>query len=173
MAEFRKKIFIVDDDPVLAEMLKDHLSKMTSYEVSVFETGEECLKYISDKPGIIFLDFYLNSVQKDAMNGLEILQEIKKIDPDVDVVILSGQDKIEVAVKTIQYGAFDYIVKGESAFYGAEKVVFNIYRFKKMQNNASKYKNLSIWLAIGFGILVILIVWLQLAGKISDMPGWS
>jgi len=173
MAEFRKKIFIVDDDPVLAEMLKDHLSKMTSYEVSVFETGEECLKYISDKPGIIFLDFYLNSVQKDAMNGLEILQEIKKIDPDVDVVILSGQDKIEVAVKTIQYGAFDYIVKGESAFYRAEKVVFNIYRFKKMQNNASKYKNLSIWLAIGFGILVILIVWLQLAGKISDMPGWS
>jgi len=173
MAEIRKKIFIVDDDPVLAEMLKDHLSKMTSYEVSVFETGEECLKYISDKPGIIFLDFYLNSVQKDAMNGLEILQEIKKIDPDVDVVILSGQDKIEVAVKTIQYGAFDYIVKGESAFYRAEKVVFNIYRFKKMQNNASKYKNLSIWLAIGFVILVIMIVYLQLAGKITDMPGWS
>ena len=173
MAEIRKKIYIVDDDPVLAEMLKDHLSKMTSYEVSVFETGEECLKYISDKPGIIFLDFYLNSVQKDAMNGLEILQEIKKIDPDVDVVILSGQDKIEVAVKTIQYGAFDYIVKGESAFYRAEKVVFNIYRFKKMQSNASKYKNLSIWLAIGFGLLVIMIVWLQLAGKISDMPGWS
>jgi len=173
MADFRKKIYIVDDDPVLAEMLKDHLSKMTSYEVSVFETGEECLKYITDKPGIIFLDFYLNSVQKDAMNGLEILQEIKKIDPEVDVVILSGQDKIEVAVKTIQYGAFDYIVKGESAFYRAEKVVFNIYRFKKMQNNASRYKNLSIWLAVGFGILVILILWLQLAGKITDMPGWS
>jgi DNA-binding NtrC family response regulator len=154
-------------------MLKDHLSKMTSYEVTVFETGEECLKSISDKPGIIFLDFYLNSVQKDAMNGLEILQEIKKIDPEVDVVILSGQDKIEVAVKTIQYGAFDYIVKGESAFYRAEKVVFNIYRFKKMQNNASKYKNLSIWLAIGFVLLVIMIAYLQLAGKITDMPGWS
>ena len=107
------------------------------------------------------------------MDGLEVLQEIKKIDPEVDVVILSGQDKIEVAVKTMQYGAFDYIVKGEAAFYRAEKVVFNIYRFKKLQGNASKYKNLSIWLAIGFGLLVILIVWLQLTGKISDMPGWS
>jgi hypothetical protein len=42
-----------------------------------------------------------------------------------------------------------------------------------MQNNASRYKNLSIWLAVGFGILVILILWLQLAGKITDMPGWS
>ncbi len=173
MSEFRKKIFIVDDDPVLAEMLKDHLTKMTSYDVSVYETGEECLKHIAEKPGIIFLDFYLNSVNKDAMNGLEILQEIKNVDPEVDVVILSGQDKIEVAVKTMQYGAFDYIVKGESAFYRAEKVVFNIYRYKKLQGNASKYKNLSIWLAIGFGLLVILVLWLQLSGKISDMPGWS
>jgi two-component system OmpR family response regulator len=173
MAEIRKKIFIVDDDPVLAEMLKDHLTKMTSYEISVFETGEDCLKSLSSKPGIIFLDFYLNSVNKDAMDGLEILQEIKKEDPEVDVVILSGQDKIEVAVKTMQYGAFDYIVKGESAFYRAEKVVFNIYRFKKMQSNASKYKYLSIWLAIGFGILAILVLWLQFSGKISDMPGWS
>ena len=173
MPDFRKKIFIVDDDPVLAEMLKDHLSKMTSYEVKIFETGEECLKNLGEKPGIVFLDFYLNSVNKEAMDGLEVLQEIKKVDPEADVVILSGQDKIEVAVKTMQYGAFDYIVKGESAFYRAEKVVFNIYRYKKLQGNASKYKNLSIWLAVGFGLLVILIIWLQLSGKISDIPGWS
>ena len=173
MSDFRKKIFIVDDDPVLAEMLKDHLSKMTSYEVKIFDTGEECLKNIGERPGIIFLDFYLNSVNKEAMDGLEVLQEIKKVDPEVDVVILSGQDKIEVAVKTMQYGAFDYIVKGESAFYRAEKVVFNIYRYKKLQGNASKYKNLSIWLAVGFGLLVILIIWLQISGKITDMPGWS
>ena len=173
MSDFRKKIFIVDDDPVLAEMLKDHLTKMTNYDVSVYDSGEECLKHLSEKPGIVFLDFYLNSVNKDAMDGLEVLQEIKKVDPEADVVILSGQDKIEVAVKTMQYGAFDYIVKGESAFYRAEKVVFNIYRYKKLQGNASKYKNLSIWLAIGFGLLVILIIWLQLSGKISDMPGWS
>ncbi|MDQ3050784.1 MAG: response regulator [Bacteroidota bacterium] len=173
MSEFRKKIFIVDDDPVLAEMLKDHLTKMTSYDVYVFDSGEECLKNLSEKPGIIFLDYYLNSVNKDAMDGLEILQDIKKVDPEVDVVILSGQDKIEVAVKTMQYGAFDYIVKGESAFYRAEKVVFNIYRYKKLQGNAAKYKNLSIWLAVGIILLVILVLWLQLSGKISDMPGWS
>ena len=173
MSEFRKKIFIVDDDPVLAEMLKDHLTKMTSYDISVYDSGEECLKHLDQRPGIIFLDFYLNSVNKDAMDGLEILQEIKKVDPEVDVVILSGQDKIEVAVKTMQYGAFDYIVKGESAFYRAEKVVFNIYRYKKLQGNAAKYKNLSIGLAIGVGLLVILVLWLQLSGKISDMPGWS
>lgn len=172
MAELRQMIFIVDDDPVLAEMLKDHLSKMTSYQIKIFETGEDCLKHMDEKPGIVFLDFYLNSVNKDAMDGLDVLQEIKKIDPEVDVVMLSGQDKIEVAVKTMQYGAFDYIVKGESSFYRAEKAVFNIYRFKKLQGNADTYKKLSIYLAIGFGVLALLIMWLQMSGKIKDLPGW-
>ncbi|MFM7078255.1 MAG: response regulator [Bacteroidota bacterium] len=172
MAELRQTIFIVDDDPVLAEMLKDHLSKMTSYKIQIFETGEDCLKQMDQKPGIVFLDFYLNSVNKDAMDGLDILQEIKKIDPEVDVVMLSGQDKIEVAVKTMQYGAFDYIVKGESSFYRAEKAVFNIYRFKKLQGNADTYKKLSIYLAIGFGLLALLVMWLQMSGNIKEMPGW-
>ncbi|MEY3342917.1 MAG: hypothetical protein RL090_601 [Bacteroidota bacterium] len=172
MADLRQVIFIVDDDPVLAEMLKDHLSKMTSYKIQIFETGEDCLKHMDQKPGIVFLDFYLNSVNKDAMDGLDVLQEIKKIDPEVDVVMLSGQDKIEVAVKTMQYGAFDYIVKGESSFYRAEKAVFNIYRFKKLQGNADTYKRLSIYLAIGFGLLAVLVMWLQMSGKIKEMPGW-
>lgn len=172
MSELRKKIFIVDDDPVLAEMLKDHLAKMTNYDIRIFESGEECMNHIDERPGIVFLDYYLNSVNKDAMDGLEVLQELKKRDPEIDVVILSGQDKIEVAVKTMQYGAFDYIVKGESAFYRAEKVVFNIYRYKKLQGNATLYKNLSIWLAVGFGLLIIIVIWLQMSGKIKDMPGW-
>lgn len=172
MADLRQLIFIVDDDPVLAEMLKDHLSKMTSYQIKIFETGEDCLNHIQEKPGIVFLDFYLNSVNKDAMDGLDVLQEIKKIDPEIDVVMLSGQDKIEVAVKTMQYGAFDYIVKGESSFYRAEKAVFNIYRFKKLQGNAETYKKLSIYLAIGFGLLALLIMWLQMSGNIKEMPGW-
>lgn len=172
MADLRKKIFVVDDDPVLAEMLKDHLAKMTAYEIKVFESGEECLKHLSEKPGIIFLDFYLNSVNKDAMDGLDVLEEIKKQDPEVDVVMLSGQDKIEVAVKTMQFGAFDYIVKGESAFYRAEKAVFNIYRFKKLQGSASTYRMMTIWLAVGFALMALLVMWLQMSGKIKDLPGW-
>jgi DNA-binding NtrC family response regulator len=153
-------------------MLKDHLAKMTNYDIRIFESGEECMKHLEDKPGIVFLDYYLNSVNKDAMDGLEVLQELKKLDPEADVVILSGQDKIEVAVQTMQYGAFDYIVKGESAFYRAEKAVFNIYRYKKLQGNASLYKNLAIGLAIGFGLLIVIVMWLQMSGKIKDLPGW-
>lgn len=172
MAELSKKIFIVDDDPVQSEMLKDHLSKMSGFEIYLYNTGEECLKNVHLFPGIVFLDFYLNSVNKDAMNGLEVLHEIKKSSPDTDVVMLSGQDKIDVAVNTMKHGAFDYIVKGESAFYRAEKAVFNIYRFKKLQGNAAKYRTLTILLSAGIALLIMLVMYLQLTGKIKDMPGW-
>lgn len=173
MSELNKKIFIVDDDPIQAEMLKDHLSKMSGFTVYYFKTGEECLKSVHEFPGIVFLDFYLNSVNKEAMDGLEVLREIKKISPETDVVMLSGQDKIDVAVNTMKYGAFDYIVKGESAFYRAEKAVFNIYRFKKLQGNATKYRNLTILFGIGIALLIMLVMYLQMTGKITDMPGWS
>jgi two-component system, OmpR family, response regulator len=173
MADLKKKIFIVDDDPILAEMLKDHLVKMTSYEIKIFNTGEECIKAMDELPGIVFLDFYLNSVNKEALDGLEVLKEIKTASPETDVVMLSGQDKIDVAVKTMQYGAFDYIVKGESSFYRAEQVVFNIYRYKKLQGNAAKYKNLSIWLGIAFVLMVIVVIWLEMTGKITNLPGFS
>lgn len=173
MSELSKKIFIVDDDPIQGEMLRDHLSKMSGFKVTVYSTGEECLQNVNEFPGIVFLDFYLNSVNKEAMNGLDVLQEIKRISPETDVVMLSGQDKIDVAVNTMKYGAFDYIVKGESAFYRAEKAVFNIYRFKKLEGNASKYRKLTILFGVGIALLIMLVMYLQLTGHITDMPGWS
>ncbi len=165
-------IFIVDDDPMHADMLKDHLSKMSDFQIVAFSTGEDALKNIHLKPNIVFLDYYLNSVVKDAQDGLEILQEIKKLSPNTDVVMLSGQDKIDVAVDIMKYGAFDYIVKGESAFYRAEKAVFNIYRYAKLKANASTYKTLSIAFGIAFLAMIVLVYVLNSKGLISKAPGW-
>jgi two-component system OmpR family response regulator len=169
-----KSIFIVEDEMMQREMLVDHLSKMSHYEVKAFETGEDCLAAIQAgaRPVIIFLDYYLNSVKKEARDGLEILTDIKKLSPASEVVMLSGQDKIEVAVDVMKYGAFDYIVKGESAYYRAEKAVFNIYRFNKMKGDASMYKKLTITFGIAFVLMIALFLVMQQQGLISDRPGW-
>ncbi len=166
-------IFIVDDDPMAADLLKDHLEKVSKYNVEVFSTGEECLEKISILPGIVFLDYHLNSVKKDALDGLDILREIKEKSPETEVVMLSGQDKIDVAVNTMKYGAFDYIVKGESSFYRAEKAVFNIYRYRKLEGNAAKYKNMSIYLGVAMLMMIVLAIYLQMTGRITNMPGWG
>lgn len=172
MALQSNTIFIVDDDPMAADLLKDHLEKVSKYEVKTFSTGEECLDAVSELPSIVFLDFHLDSVNKDAMDGLEVLREIKDKSPETEVVMLSGQDKIEVAVNTMKYGAFDYIVKGESSFYRAEKAVFNIYRYRRLEGDATKYRNMSIYLGAAFLLMIALVIWLYSTGKITNMPGF-
>jgi len=111
-----KKIFIVDDDTMLTEALKDYLTRKTLNEIHIFNTGEECLKYLTEKPEFIILDYYLNSIQKDAANGMEILQVIMKHYPDIHVIMLSSQDHYAIALQTIQKGAEQYVIKDENAF---------------------------------------------------------
>ena len=111
-----KKIFVVDDDPMLTLALEDYLTRKVPHQVTVFDTGEACLNNLSVKPDVIILDYYLNSVHKEAANGMEILQAIKKESPDSHVIILSSQERYGVAMQTLIKGAEQYVIKDESAF---------------------------------------------------------
>jgi two-component system OmpR family response regulator len=111
-----KHIFIVDDNEMFAEMLSDHLKKNPKFKVSVFHTGEECLQNIFQNPDLIILDFYLNDVSKDAIDGLEILTEIKKHNERIQVIMLSSQEHYGIALQTIAKGASQYVLKDDHAF---------------------------------------------------------
>lgn len=111
-----KKIFVVDDDEMLSMALEDYLARKTSCEVELFSTGEECLEHLSDEPDIIILDYNLNSVKKDAADGLAILEEIKKLNDHIKIVMLSSQDAAWIILQTHKMGAAEYVVKNESAF---------------------------------------------------------
>ena len=121
-----KKIFIVDDDTMLTEALKDYLTRSIAHNVTSFHTGEECLGHLPEGPDIIILDYYLNTVQKDAANGMEILQTIKKHYPAIHVIMLSSQERYGIAMQTIQKGAEQYVIKDEKAF---EKIASMINEF--------------------------------------------
>lgn len=167
-----KTIFIVDDDAVQSMMLQDYLSKYSSISIHVFNSGEDCIKNLSLKPQIIFLDYNFDLAGKDAMDGMEILKEIKKYDAEIEVVMFSGQDKIDVAVNTMKYGAFDYIVKNESAFHRSENVIFNIIKRLKLLQEARLYKRMTILLGIALLVMIVVAIFLYRAGAISDNPGW-
>lgn len=118
-----KKIFIVDDDAMLREALSDYLTRKVPHQVTVFNTGEECLKNLQEKPDVIILDYYLNTIDKDAANGMEILQQIKKSYPEIHVIMLSSQERYALAMQTIQKGAEQYVIKDENAFETILKMV--------------------------------------------------
>ena len=118
-----KKIFIVDDDPMLIEALSDYLKRSAAHQITSFETGEACLAQLSEKPEIIILDFHLNTRVKEAANGMEILQSIRRIDKNIHVIMLSSQERYAIAMQTIQKGAEQYVIKDETAFEKVAEIV--------------------------------------------------
>lgn len=111
-----RKIFIVEDDPMQADLLKDRLTRDTPHDIKVFYTGESCLRAISENPEVIIIDYHLNSNDRTAANGMDILTSIKKYLPAAHIIMLSSQERYGVALQSIQRGAEQYIVKGQGAF---------------------------------------------------------
>ncbi len=111
-----KKIFVVDDDEMITTALEDYLTRKTMHEVKVFSTGEDCMKHFAEEPDIVILDYKLNSISKDAANGLQVLEAIKKLDRDIRVIMLSSQEAYGTALQTIVKGAEEYIIKDADAF---------------------------------------------------------
>ena len=111
-----KKIFVIDDDEMLTMALSDYLTRSVAHEIKVFHTGEDALQYLNEMPDVILLDFYLNTVDQNAADGLEILKQIRKELPHVRVIMLSNQESYGKAVQTIQKGAEHYVMKGKDSF---------------------------------------------------------
>lgn len=110
-------VFIVDDEPLLSEMLSDYLTQQyAGFTTRSFPTGEACLESLHENPDAIVLDYYLNSREKDAANGIDILQEIKKQNKALPVIMLSSQKSYVTASPSIMYGAVHYVIKGQEAF---------------------------------------------------------
>jgi two-component system OmpR family response regulator len=155
MAQQNRLIFLVDDDPMQVQMLKDYLGDKYVLDLKVFETGEAAIEQLSLNPEMIILDYHLMSANKTAENGIEILKKIKSILPTTHVIMLSGQDKIQVAVECMKYGAFDYVTKSESAFVRIENLMNNLGEKIRNEQLLKLYKKgLMISISI-IGLIVI------------------
>lgn len=110
------KVTLVDDDPLFLASLADYLQSMNLPEAETFSSGEALLAAVKpDDKRFIICDYDFGST--DRMNGLQVLEELRRRSPQTPVVILSSQDKLDVALKTLRAGAVDYFIKGnESTF---------------------------------------------------------
>lgn len=132
-------IFLVDDDALYLKTLEVEFKQQSESIIKTFATGEQCLENLSQNPDIIILDYHLNGIQKNAINGIEILDRIKKINPEIPVIMLSSQDQIEVAVNCMKHLAYDYIVKSETAFIRLQKAITFIFYNQKIEKTLNWY----------------------------------
>ena len=133
------KLFLVDDDAVFLNSLKIQFLNEADFDIETYNTGELCLENLDKNPDVIILDYHLDGITKNAMNGLKTLDTIKKTKPEIPIIILSSQDKIEVAVECMHHKAIDYVVKSETAFFRLQKIISSIFKYKKMEKELNWY----------------------------------
>ena len=133
------KIFLVDDDAVFLKSLEIEFLDHADFIIETYATGEQCIENLTHYPDVIILDYQLDGIEKHAMDGIETLDKIKAANPDIYVVMLSSQDKIDVAINCMHHRAFDYVVKSETAFLRLQKIITTIFKYKKMEKELNWY----------------------------------
>ena len=133
------KLFLVDDDALFLKSLEIEFLENADFEIETYPTGELCISNLSKNPDVVILDYQLDGIVQNAMNGLETLDKIKDFNPNIPVIMLSSQDKIEVAVNCMHHKAFDYVVKSETAFVRLQKIITTIFKYQKMEKELSWY----------------------------------
>ena len=133
------KLFLVDDDALFLKSLEIEFLDHADFEIETYSTGELCLANLAHNPDIIILDYHLDGIDKNAMNGIATLDKIKEFNPEIEVIMLSSQDKIEVAIDCMHHHAFDYVVKSETAFVRLQKIISSLFEFRKMKKELNWY----------------------------------
>ena len=100
------KVLLVDDEPEYVSTLAERL-KLREIQARTAPDGRAALRMIQEElPHVVILD-----VMMPGMDGIETLAEIKKMAPLVEVILLTGYAKMELALKGMEKGAFDYLIK--------------------------------------------------------------
>jgi DNA-binding NtrC family response regulator len=100
------RVLLVDDERDFLEVLTRRLSKR-DVKVDGVSSGEEALQYLQARP----IDVAVLDVRMPGMDGITLLREVKKLNPLIEVIMLTGHASLEVALEGMRSGAFDYLMK--------------------------------------------------------------
>jgi DNA-binding NtrC family response regulator len=143
-------IFVVEDNRVYNKLIASYLKTNKFNNVMSFYSGEDTINNLYRNPDIIIQDFLL-----DGMNGIDVLKKAKEQNPDIEFIFLSGQDNIDVAINTMKYGAYDYIVKDQMAL---KKMVNKINKIQSVNKLVKSNKRYRSGVVIFFIVIVVIIL---------------
>jgi len=158
-------IYIIDGDEFLSKVLKTKFETTTKYKIFPFSSGEEFLEQIIKKRipkmslPIIILDYGLKTHKNyDAKDGIEILKIIKELYPDIDVIMVSGFEDIDIATTSMHYGAASFIKKNENSFLRIQNTIKYIISKKKLEKTKKQSQLTRKFFLILIITLIVLIL---------------
>lgn len=121
-------IFIVEDNPVYAKTLQSFIKSSfpNNIEVKIFPVGETCLLELQRNPDVVIIDYFLDSKYDDAQTGLEIIKKIRIQKPEMNIIVLSSQNEIDVILESVKIYDCSYVKKDEQAFDKIEEIIKQI-----------------------------------------------
>ena len=152
-----QRIFIVEDDTFYAGLLKNEIIKNRLGEVESFSSGESFMNNLFKMPDIVLLDHNLGSMQ-----GVDILKKIKSLNPNIQVIILSAQVKMRVAITSLKFGAYDYVEKNDFAFDRIKTLIKSITKFNQIVKEKKRLKIAKIIFTVLVTTLILLGIYLEL-----------
>ena len=152
-----QRIFIVEDDTFYAGLLKNEIIKNRLGEVESFSSGESFMNNLFKMPDIVLLDHNLGSMQ-----GVDILKNIKSLNPYIQVIILSAQVKMRVAITSLKFGAYDYVEKNDFAFDRIKTLIKSITKFNQIVKEKKRLKIAKIIFTVLVTTLILLGIYLEL-----------
>jgi DNA-binding NtrC family response regulator len=116
-------LFIVDDNKLMVAALRNYLNNRFGKDINIstFHSGECALEKVDKETNMVILDYFL-----EGENGNDVLMSIKKINPKTEVIMLSSNEDMAIAVESFQKGATDYVIKGEGAWKMVSSSVFKV-----------------------------------------------
>ena len=164
------KVFLVDDEPMVHKMVSGQLKLIDTLDIKSFYNGVDLIESIHQRPDIIVLDFHMDTVKENAINGLQTLMKILELSPETKVIMLSSQDAIGTAVSVLKKGAVDYIVKdgvfGVKAKNAVEKVIQGLELKEEIKELTARIKRDKLVMR-GF-LFIILILLIGIAAYIAS-----
>jgi len=117
------KFFIVDDDHFSRMLYRQHLQNLGYKNNLLFDNGFDCIKKLDLSPDVIFLDYDMQ-----PLNGLDVLQIIKQHNPDIHLLIISGNEDKTIEDEARKHGAVEFIRKGDQDLEMISHTLERIYR---------------------------------------------
>jgi len=103
--EPRRRVLIVDDEPLILEVLSEHFR--TDFDVETALLGADALGAIlRRRPDVVLLD-----INMPRMNGVAVLKDIKQIDESIAVIMVTANEQVQLAAEALKNGAFGYVPK--------------------------------------------------------------
>jgi DNA-binding NtrC family response regulator len=130
---FAQRIFIVDNDPFSLTINKQVLKNLGCNDVTKFDNEIDFFRRLHEQPRVVLLDYRTN-----PQKGIEVLKAIKELQPETYVVFIAGPSGIIEALFSLNYGAFEYIIKDKRYAAVMQTVMNNMQHMESII-----YKNLS------------------------------